>query len=272
MKTISFNHLGNIGRLGNCMFQYATVLGAARWNKHKPIAWLGNVPYMEDCFVLGSVEDRKKYADFLVYMEPQNHFGYSETLTKLPEDKNIDLYGYFQTEKHFKHIEQEVRDNFTFTELVTIPAAEKIPCDDMCVSVHIRRGDYLNAQNFHPCPPLDYYATALNHFPKHRPIFFSDDIEWCKKVFSGFLRNRSGAVFIDNEDTISTSNAVPSDMTAYVDMCAMSLCDSHIIANSSYSWWGAWLGKGETVAPKTWFGPDGPKNWQDIYCEGWIVL
>jgi len=270
MKTVSFNSFGKWAyRLGNQMFQYATVLGAARWNNHKPIAWLGNVPHMEDCFVLGSVEDRKKYADFLVYMEPENHFGYSEILTKLPEDKNIDLRGYFQTEKHFKHVEQEVRENFTFTELVTIPAAEKIPTDSLCVSVHVRRGDYVNLQNIHPCTPVEYYIEALRHFPTHQPVFFSDDPKWCEEQFSQI---KNDPIFIQQEETYTATAREYSDISAYVDMCAMSMCHSHIIANSSFSWWGAWLGGGKTIAPKTWFGPDGPKDWQDIYCEGWYIL
>ena len=57
----------------------------------------------------------------------------------------------------------------------------------------------------------------------------------------------------------------------FVDMCMMSLCDGHIIANSSFSWWGAWIGQGKTVAPKKWFGSEGPKNWSDVYCKDWII-
>ena len=61
----------------------------------------------------------------------------------------------------------------------------------------------------------------------------------------------------------------------YIDMCLMTLCNYHIIANSSFSWWGAWLSNSKkTIAPSRWFGsaPSAPKNWSDIYCKDWIII
>jgi hypothetical protein len=93
----------------------------------------------------------------------------------------------------------------------------------------------------------------MTHFDGHTPIVFSDDIAWCEENLS-----HMNPIFMDGNDV-------------YTDMCLMSMCDGHIIANSSFSWWGAWLGKGKTVAPKRWFGESGPQDWSDIYCEGWIT-
>lgn len=269
MNKVSFNHLGRLGRLGNCMFQYATVLGAARSSGHVPVCNLSAAPLMSEFFVLGSVADGVNDNEFIVGVEPQNHFGFSKHVLELPQDKNVDLYGYFQTEKHFKHIEEEVRQNFTFRPTAIEKAARKIPVDGPCVSVHVRRGDYTAMTTYHPLLTIEYYNSAISQFKGYRPVFFSDDIEWCKSVFKD---TPNGPVFVDNEIHISKDGTTQSDASGYVDMCAMSMCKGHVIANSSFSWWGAWLGGGKTVAPKTWFGPDGPKDWQDIYCNDWCVL
>jgi len=91
-------------------------------------------------------------------------------------------------------------------------------------------------------------------------------------------------VFSD-EPTIAESvmqevSVIPVDKIVYPDvdyglsMAMMSRCNHHIIANSSFSWWGAWLSRnnGVVIAPKNWFGPKGPSDWQDIYCEQWRIL
>ena len=86
-------------------------------------------------------------------------------------------------------------------------------------------------------------------------MVFSDDPEWCKQQ----------ELFKDDRFMIAEGNS------GYVDMCLMSLCSDHIIANSSFSWWGAWLAKGgQVIAPSDWF-PDG-KEVDDLYCEGWTVI
>ena len=89
------------------------------------------------------------------------------------------------------------------------------------------------------------------------PVIFSDDIKWCKNNMKWLPEN---TVYMEND--------------LNVDLCVMSWCNAHIIANSSFSWWAAWLrGKnGKTVAPSRWFGPKGQQDWQDIYCDEWKVI
>ena len=92
------------------------------------------------------------------------------------------------------------------------------------------------------------YCSRSVHF-----IVFSDDIEWCKENMGG--------------------NLSFADSSPAVDMCTMSSCDIHIIANSSFSWWGAYLAKSNAViAPKQWFGPDGPENWDTVYYHNWNIV
>jgi hypothetical protein len=130
--------------------------------------------------------------------------------------------------------------------------------DNIC-SLHFRRGDYVGLEDFHTNLGTDYYNPAISWMQSNIPnclfLAFSDDYEWCKKN-------------LPNNVTIFESKG------AEYDMCAMSLCDSHIIANSSFSWWGAWLSSSskQVIAPRNWFGPKGPKAWETIYCQNWGVL
>jgi len=131
--------------------------------------------------------------------------------------------------------------------------------DGETVSLHIRRGDYLRTQDHHPVCSLDYYMDALSKFrdKEYKFIVFSDDVDWCRNNF--------------NEDFIFTEGN-----TDYEDMWLMSLCDHNIIANSSFSWWGAWLNDNpnkRVIAPKKWFGPS-YSNWKldDLFCNDWEVL
>ena len=248
------------------MFQYATVLGAAKKSGHVPFCNISGIPLFSECFDLGSVENGQVEPELILN---ERGFEYQEIVHNLPVDKSIDIRGYFQTEKYFKCVENEVRQDFTFKEHIRNKAIDKIP-EDVCVSVHIRRSDYVNLQDYHFNQTTDYYYKALEHFPDHRPVFFSDDIAWCKEQFSGV---KNDPIFVENEETLNTSAAHNSDISGYIDMCAMSFCNDHIIANSSFSWWGAWLGQGRVVAPSNWFGPkEAWKNHKDVYCEGWIVL
>ena len=107
------------------------------------------------------------------------------------------------------------------------------------ISLHIRRGDYVTNPN-HPTQDVSYYEAALAKLPEDIPVIvFSDDPAWCNEQ----------SMFEDDRFMIAEGNSTDCDL------CLMSLCKYHIIANSSYSWWGAWLAKSERViAPKNWFG------------------
>jgi hypothetical protein len=108
------------------------------------------------------------------------------------------------------------------------------------ISLHIRRGDYVSNPN-HPVQDIEYYRQALNVLPDLPVIVFSDDPEWCN----------------EQEFFSSERFAISEGNTTDADMCLMSLCQYHIIANSSFSWWGAWLAQSKhVIAPKNWFGGD----------------
>jgi hypothetical protein len=126
--------------------------------------------------------------------------------------------------------------------------------------MHLRLGDYKNLVGKHPICNVEYYRNALKELPDDLFIIaFSDEPNIAKKIF----------------DLLGRKYYIPESNDQYVDMCSMSLCEYHVIANSSFSWWGAWLSESKrVVAPSIWFGdsPEMPKNWSDIYCKGWIVI
>jgi len=261
---ISFNQLGNLGRLGNQMFQYASLRGIAA-NRGFDFCIPPECSFgVSDSNVKNSdtnihtAFDLSKVNKFLKSNKvvEESAYRFDEYLFNNCED-NIDLCGYFQSEKYFKHIEDEIKKDFTFHQDV-VESCKEILDNQEAISLHIRRSDYLHLQSFHPVPPIEYYTEALKKLPNVTVFIFSDDPEWC------FMKSEFDA----DRFLISESNS------ADFDMCLMSMCKYHIIANSSFSWWGAWLAKSKKViAPKIWFGPSLMKHdTSDLYCQGWETL
>jgi hypothetical protein len=258
---ISFNYLGNYGHIGNQMFQYASTKGIA--NKNSTEFFIPETKYfgkayntrsnIDACF---DIKCNRSITNFPQYAETK--FNFDQKLFNI--SGNIDLLGYFQSEKYFKHIEDEIRKDFCFIPEIYDPTIEifkSIVGKSSAISLHIRRDDYLSDPN-HPIQTLDYYLNALKYFDSDLPVLIlSDDISWCKEQ----------EIFSDDRFLISESG------NCYIDLCIMSLCDYHIICNSSFSWWGSWLAKSKkTVAPKNWFGGDCINhNTEDLYLKDWII-
>lgn len=260
--------LGNLGRLGNQMFQYTALRGLAAKHGYDyclpprgvVATWDPNCIKSDitifECFKLPDAP--KHITNFPKVME--SCFEVDQNLWENCPD-NISLFGYFQSEKYFKHIENDIRDSFTFVDEIGKPTEEafKSNFDDIeVISIHFRRGDYLNYSH-HPVQELDYYIQALTHFDDGLPVMiFSDDIGWCKEQ----------ELFKDDRFIFAEDN------NTGVDLCLQSLCSYHIIANSSFSWWGSWLAKSKkTIAPKKWFdGPYADKNLDDLYLQDWILI
>jgi hypothetical protein len=172
------------------------------------------------------------------------------------------LDGFFQSEKYFKEHEGVIRELFKPTDEVVNVIKEKYSdiLNQKTTSIHVRRGDYLKHPNHHPVQTLQYYQKGieLTIGKTDKYIIFSDDIPWCREVFKG-----DKFIFMEDEDD-------------YIEMYLMSMCDNNIIANSSFSWWGAWLNnrKDKTVVgPKNWFGPAySTWNTNDVLPEEWIKI
>ena len=173
------------------------------------------------------------------------------------------------TIKYFDNVEDELRSIFTFkNELEGLNKIHELEINTTnSICLHVRRGDYvsnLSAAKFHGICNLEYYKKAIQYiYAKiENPFFFifSDDVDYVKNNFNE-LKNFK---IIDNNQ----------GQTSYIDLRLMALCKHHIIANSTFSWWGAWLAKKEhqiVIAPSTWF--EGSQEvMKDIYCENWIKV
>ena len=268
---LTFNRIGHYGRLGNQMFQYASLLGIAknrgldygiRYANKNDVVFANPLVGKEkldlfDAFGELSARDSTDITPAYVLQEEKHEFD-KRIFNDVPD--RCDLTGYFQTEKYFANFKDEVKKDFTFRKEIVKDCKRvmrEIDTDRPLVSIHVRRGDYTQLQDFHPLCPVEYYLNSLKIVGSdHYPVVFSDDIEWCKSNLK-----LDEAYYCDDNDQ-------------FVDMCLMSMCDSNIIANSSFSWWGAWLNDNENktvVAPSQWFGSKlADKNTDDIYCEGWI--
>jgi hypothetical protein len=258
---ITYSRLGKEGQLGNQMFQYATLfsIGLTRGYKigipstDQRISKVFEAPSAQLCDSI-LVEKLFKERDFTfdpnVFMVPDG----------------TDLFGYFQSANYFDHCREALLREFKFKA----PAVEKAASfhstvnDRVLCSVHVRRKDYLKLSHYHNNLDGSYYEKACKVVTDSikqpvRFLVFSDDTEWCRTTFTG-----DDVTIVDIGDDAA-------------EMCLMSMCQVHIISNSSYSWWGAWLsgglhGNAPVVAPKQWFGPQGPKNWETVYRKGWAIV
>jgi hypothetical protein len=244
---LSFNYLGNLGRLANQMFQYASLKGIAT---HRGFDFC--IPPKE---IFGSKDpmvnkDLNLYDIFDLHnrnevgltqnkiLQERMHTFDEELFNNCPD--NIDLFGYYQTDKYFNHIEDEIRSDFSFKLELYDKCLEFITSlNSKVISLHIRRGDYVVNPN-HPVQSVEYYQKALELLPNNISVLvFSDDCEWCNKQ----------SLFKDDRFMIAEESSVDADL------CMMSMCHYHVIANSSFSWWGAWLANSQQIiAPKNWFG------------------
>tara|TARA_B100000035_G_C21019450_1_gene563362 strand:- start:1099 stop:1884 length:786 start_codon:yes stop_codon:yes gene_type:complete len=260
--TITFNKLGDHGRLGNQMFQYATLRGIAK--KH------GYSFAIPDSDFRDAWHDHQLYEAFKLegltrgfYSTKQrvqeSTFAFDEQLFNDCPDET-DIFGYFQSEKYFENAVEEVRKDFTFKDDIYNPCKEMFDqVGPEAISLHVRRGDYVN-QPWHPCAGIEYYEKALSMMPDDVPvIIFSDDTDWCNSQEpwknDRFLISESG----DN----------------LVDLCLMTMCTYHIIANSSFSWWGAWLADSKKViCPSQWFGPplSEQNDTKDLVPDRWVKI
>ena len=263
---IGFDYLGKLGQLGNQMFQYAATMGIAdkigvgfKIPKHDEIFddGIGNKLHIElfDCFDIkpniGFINSGKVYQ--------QSGFEFDDSVFDIKND-DFTLYGFYQTEKYFIHIQDKVRKEFTFKQHIVDECKNIIDnYFDNPISLHIRRGDFLTNSGNHYNQSLEYYADALSKFEKGRQvIIFSDDPAWCME-----------------QDLFSDDSFIISEQAdSYHDLYMMTQCNDFIIANSSFSWWGAWLAnRGRVIAPKKWFGPNNAHlNTKDLYPNHWEVI
>ncbi len=279
-----------VGGLGNQMFQYATGLSVAEnlgadlfidnsWFK-KPLQNETPRKYELDKFnIENKIVNPKNYtlktegffSKLYKIGKPSLNYYKEKSFRYDPNFKyiknNTYLDGYFQSEKYFKNIRPSVMRKFEILDKISDKSKDLIGLTKKydSVSIHVRRGDYVsnkNANEFHGILSQDYYKKAIGVISKkvNKPRFFifSDEIDWVK----------------DNFDLPQNSFFVDHSKSGIEDLRIMIECKHNIIANSSFSWWGAWLGKYEgkkVLAPKHWF-KDNSIDTSDLFPSNWHLL
>ena len=176
--------------------------------------------------------------------------------------------GYWQTEKYFADIRDQLLKDFTLKDALSADDQNILDTIKLqtSVSLHVRRGDYVsntNANSFHGLKGVEYYTKAIQIISSkvndYKLFVFSDDIEWCKQNLSKIYGNIH---FVDG------------DRDGSIDMNLMKHCSHNIIANSSFSWWAAWLNTNPdkiVVAPHNWFN-DKSIDTKDVVPESWLKI
>ena len=283
--------VGINGGLGNQMFQYALYL---------KLKSLGKAIFIDDQIIVNRLNDskalkifdvfdlqynkctralRNKMADVSMdslsrvrrkifgtkefndtyYVETDFNDNYKPQIFKFD---NIYLNGYWQTEKYFQNIRDDILKNYSFTiEDDSVEGLLNIIRNTQSVSIHIRRGDYINNGGYDGVCTDAYYDAATEYIKQHvsNPVFyiFSDDKEYVRKKYQG-----KEYVIIEG----FTGNK------AHYDMYLMTQCKHNIVANSSFSWWGAWLNQNEdkiVVCPKRW---NTKSKLVNTPCDSWIKI
>lgn len=247
------------GRLGNQLFFVASTMGIAKRNNttYSFCSGLGHSG-LDYGFIFDKDLPKTDYIPEKKYN--QEGFGYCDV--DITEDTEI--IGYFQSEKFFKNCETEVRNQFNFKKEVVDFVLTRYPEITNSPSLHIRRGDYVNQPNHHPLIPLNYYEQFLTiHKNEHNKVFiFTDDMDWAKEIYQG-----EEYIFPYFEDR--------NDLYSFV---LLSQSQSIVIANSTYSWWAAWLNTNKNkkiyCPPHTeWFGTMyNSLDTKDLIPEDWNII
>jgi len=260
------------GGLGNQIFQIAAAYAHSNKNFDTAVFDLNNSytphqgnnisKYKNNIFSEFNHMDNTYEICDKIFSQP--NFSYCD----IPYVNNQQLQGFYQSEKFFLNIKKEL-----VNKLISGLKSEKEKYEEVInytnkleqhgnfkniISIHIRRGDYIKFPHVHTLCSLEYYKNALS-FMKEKigdftPIFISDDKQWCEDNFKGIV-----SPFKDELE----------------DLILMSNCKHNIIANSSFSWWGAYLNQNPNktvIGPKKWFGVGGPQDQEDIIPNDWIKI
>ena len=244
---IVFDQLGRKGRMGNAMWQIASTIGIARKlnTDYGFNEWAG-----ESAFGISLPISHRRGHVF----EEYPNMDYREQVYE--QGSNFTLDGYFQSEKYFKHIEDEIRKLFTFRKEIQERVKKKYQLSLRLdpVSFHLRKTDYVS-QNWFVGP--QWYLDRMSELTGKLVMVFSDDIHYCMELFKDFPN-----VQYIHEDEVDS-------------MCLMSMCRHHVISNSTFSWWAAWLSNSNNVVYPNRFDVinNGACTFpnKDFYPESWVM-
>ncbi len=279
------SQIGSFGRAGNILFQIAALISTAKKYKvnyylpakipHKAAITQDLLGYNHNTYYLEDLKDHtlnSEIFDLLRQVSGFKEYRYIES-QYLPINLDVhikvwDLLGYFQSYKYFENAEKEVREIFKIDKDMKIVESlwylkEKYFVRNV-IGVGIRLTDYVQTDEFYwNLYKTDYYQRAFKEFKDCVFLVFSDDIPLARKI----IKDMDLPYNFEFEDEV---------MHGRIDgFAAYSMCDGYIIANSTFHWWGAWLGdpdyKKKVVAPMNWY-KQSSYTAKDLYLSNWIIL
>lgn len=270
---ITFRQLGLHGQMGNQLFQYAMLKGVAAKTGFSVVipdrfkrtdesldgrySWSSLEPFQLDC----RVEPVNYLRALPLQVYKEINFEFSPGVFSVSDD--TDFFGFFQSPKYFAHIEDQIRKEFQLESSIEQEAMELIEdyrkLHSSLVSLHVRLADNVNSdrRGYNYLVRLPYYKRAVKCFPNSKFIIFSDNPWICRRAFDA-------PQFVIHERR-----------SQWVDLMAMSLCDHHICAASTFSWWASWLDVKKsaiTVVPDKWFGRLNPYKISDLVLPHWVQM
>jgi len=231
------------GRLGNNLFMIANAYARALDENRQLIVPANQVGHMGD------------FVDN-IFRKLDLYIGHPN---EVKSDEATVYGGYFQSESYFENYSEAVKSLFSPTKEFIDRIRTEIPVifNTEVTVINVRRGDYLHYPNYHPVVAPEYIQKALTLVPSKQYLIASDDVPWCKENL-----NISNAIYLEG-------------WKVHEQLWIMAMCHHFIISNSSFSWWAAYLSRYSdkiVIAPETWFGPEGPETWVDMYCKDWTIL
>lgn len=262
---ICYSELSKAGRLGNQLWEIASTIGLAREVGEEPRfpPWdyqpFFSIP--EEMF--GSCEDGVEATRLVPFMDKRAR-------------------AYLQAYSLFSAVEDEIRMYFKpseFAHQILENHSQVLDLPRPIIAVHVRRGDNVtHPLGYHPLRSMQYYRDGLDYLGAGSIAIFSDDILWCRENFeleTGYKPDFYYEGVARPREYVDRQEYEDADILDWIDLQLMAQCDKHIISNSTYAWWGAFLSKNRyPIYPDNWFGYH-IRDWTDaslMFPESWIQL
>lgn len=268
MNYITTNHQGG---LCNVMFKLSAAISLALDNNVEYVFSNEFIRQIDKDIVCEGYDDYQIFYDNILRnikfidklpseYRTHNESSFNYSPISYNKGENLLLSGYYQSEKYFINNKEFILNLFKPTKEIKEHILSILPKIKSSISIHIRRGDYLNLPNYHPQQSIDYYISAINLLGVDKNyLIFSDGLDGIKNMFD----------FIPNKQFITLGKD-------YLDLYAISMCEHNIICNSTFGWWGAYLNENQNkkvIAPNKWFGPSSSHlNSSDIVPDNWIKI
>ena len=260
--------------LGNQMFMLFNMLSYYIDNCDDYVIYCNTTEFKTERYywdtMFSNLKDKISYTCDIVNKNDEKEFHYN----KIPEyDNDVVLKGFYQSDKYFRHNINKIKNILDIDNKIA-NVKQEFPeyFNRKTIAIHFRIGNYYSLQNLHPIKPVQYYLNALKELA-NRDIMLQDYniLLFCQDIDNNIVNEY--IKIINNHYPNMNYKKVADNIPDWKQMLLMSSCDNFIIANSTFSWMGAYLAnKNYVIAPEVWFGPYYKNNkLHDLRPENWIL-